>query len=112
MNSENLKNENDIFPDKLDHITHTIFKMIQYMNEMSSLKNKAYLDLMDRFPRKSSLETQYVFIMYDYDTNDILCQALKSIKEKEINGDFDKCYNKVIKHNNKPTFFITNILMN
>ena len=39
---------------------------------------RAYSDQMGRFPYKSSRGKEYLLILYDYDRNAILCEAIKS----------------------------------
>ena len=38
---------------------------------------KAYMDSTGRFPHKSTRGNEYVMVVYDYDSNAILVEALK-----------------------------------
>ena len=60
-------------------------------------KQKSYCDLTGRFPYKSSRGTQYLFVMYDYDSNAILFEGLKTRQAGEINKAFNACYCKLTK---------------
>ena len=46
--------------------------------------HKAYGDLTGRFPYVSSRGNQYFLVVYDYDSNAILVEVLKSRSGKEI----------------------------
>ena len=41
-------------------------------------KHKGYMDLTGRFPHKSSSGNEYILVVYDYDSNAILAEALSS----------------------------------
>ena len=51
-------------------------------------KEKAYTDQTGRFPHKSTICNDYLFILYDYDANIILQHPLKSRQGKEIADAF------------------------
>ena len=67
---------------------------------------KAYSDLTGRFPHKSSRGNQYLLVVYDYDSNDIVFELLKTRQAKEITTAFNKCYSRLNKHDNSPTLFV------
>ena len=49
------------------------------------------MDLTGRFPHKPSRENSYLFVLYDYDTNAILFEPLKTRQAHEITTAFKKC---------------------
>ena len=63
-----------------------------------TVKAMAYGDLTGSFPYTSSRGAKYLFIMYDYDSNAILIQPLKSKQGHEIKQAWVRLMNRVIKH--------------
>eukprot|EP00957_Ditylum_brightwellii_P023340 1762152-Ditylum_brightwellii.AAC.1 len=55
--------------------------------------NKIYTDLTGKFPYCSSKENQYVFVLYDYDGNNIMVEWIKNQSEDEL----IRAYKKLIK---------------
>ena len=45
---------------------------------------KGYMDLTGHFPHKSSSGNEYLLVVYDYDSNAILAEALSSCQGGEI----------------------------
>ena len=58
----------------------------------------AYGDLTGAFPYTSSRGAKYLFIMYDYDSNAILMQPLKSKQAHEIKQAWVTLTNRIIKN--------------
>lgn len=54
------------------------------MVDMQVITGKTYSDLTGRFPVVSSRGNQYIFIMYDYDSNAILAEPIKNRTAGEI----------------------------
>ena len=96
----------DFFPSKNTSIANEVYTTMYNVKDLKELNNKAYVDLMEKFPHKSSRGAQYIFIMYDYDSNAILSSTLKTRQAKEITTAFNQCYAKLLKHNNQPKLFI------
>ena len=69
-------------------------------------KEKAYSDLTGRFPHISSRGNEYLFTMYDYDSNTILQVPIKNRQGKVIAEAFTKCYEKLTKHGHVVKMFI------
>ena len=64
------------------------------------------MDLTGRFPHMSSRGNQYLVVMYDYDTNAIAFEPIKTRQSKEIFNAFKKCENKISHNNIAPKFFV------
>lgn len=70
-----------------NHPTHNVFATIEETG-------KVYTDQTGRFPVRSSADNQYILVLYDYDSNAILTEALKTRKGPELL----KAYAKIIKY--------------
>ena len=57
-----------------------------------STTNKAYFDLTDQFPYVSTRGYKYIFIHYDYDSNAILAEPLKTRNASEIKNAWEKLH--------------------
>ena len=55
---------------------------------------KIYSDQTGQFPYKSSRGSQYLLVMYDYFSNAIVFEALKTRQSKEMAQAFKKCCQK------------------
>jgi hypothetical protein len=55
-----------------------------------------------RFPTKSAKGNKYVIVLYDYDTNNILTEPIKSIKDQEIVRSYNKLDQELVDHGSKP----------
>ena len=86
--------------------THNIFTVLV---PITSIK-KSYSDQTGRFPVKSSRGNQYVFIMYNYNTNSINSNAIKDMNSHNIVEAWLTTFNlsKYMGHAPKNTFWITN----
>ena len=67
---------------------------------------KTYLDQRERFPYKSSRGNKYILIVYDYDSNGILCEPLKSKGAAVIRDGWEKIHMKLSKHGAAPTLYV------
>ena len=67
---------------------------------------KAFHDLTGRFPHKSSRGNEYLLIHYDYDSNGILAEPLKSRQSAEIRRGWQVLYNQLAKRGNAPSVYI------
>ena len=83
-NLRSTKNEEDLdfFPTKSNEWNNKLFVHIVPSKDLDD-KQKGYCDLTGRFPYKSSRGTQYLFVMYDYDSNAILFEGLKTRQSGE-----------------------------
>ena len=62
------------------------------------LKGKTYSDQTGKFPHMSSRGNQYVVVLYDYDSNAIILEPLKSSQGKEIAAAFTTAFGRLTKH--------------
>ena len=67
---------------------------------------KAYMDLTGKFPHTSSRGNKYLVVLYNYDSNAIVFEAIKNRQSKEILNAFQKCEQKISSHNQKTTLYI------
>ncbi len=82
LQSTNLNQEPHIgsFPPKIELPTNDIIATIVDFRHT----NKAYFDLMGTSPYPSSSGNEYVFLLYDYDSNAILVKPMKTHQGAEI----------------------------
>ena len=81
------------------------------MNTIDSTKDhrKLYSDQTGRFPYISSRGYQYIMVMYDYDTNAIMIELLKTRQGKELATAFYKLCTKLkIKKDESNIFILDN----
>ena len=64
------------------------------------------MDLTGKFPHMSSRGNQYLVVVYDYDSNAIVFEPIKSRQAKEILTAFEKCEQKISKNGNTPKLFV------
>ena len=69
-------------------------------------KNKGYMDLTGRFPYKSSSGNEYILIVYDYDSNAILAEALSSRQGAEIKRGWKTINEKLKSRGNTPNIYV------
>ena len=69
-------------------------------------KDKGYMDLTGRFPHKSSSGNEYILIIYDYDSNAILAEALKSRKGAEIKRGWKVLHEQLKTRGNDPNIYV------
>ena len=86
------KPDKDISTDKehqdpKNHLNHNVFATIEETG-------KFYTNQTGQFPVSSSAVNQYILVLYDYDSNAILTEALKTRQGPELL----KAYSKIIKY--------------
>ena len=64
------------------------------------------MDLMVRFPHMSSRGNTYLVVVYDRDSNAIVCEPIKSRQSKQIFTAFEKCEAKLTKNSLRPSIYI------
>ena len=67
---------------------------------------KSYSDQTGRFPKRSSRGYQYIFIFYDYDSNAILAEPIKSRSSSELIAAWTKCHNTLTSRGIKPKLHV------
>ena len=73
-----------------------------------SAKELSYGDVTGSFPYKSSRGHQYIYILYDYDSNAILVEPMKTRQAQEIASTWSKLYERLTRHGHKTSHFILN----
>ena len=68
----------------------------------SELKGTISTNLPGQFPFTSNLLNNYIFIMYDFDSNNILGKPIKSRDKSELVGGFEMCYKELKEANITP----------
>ena len=68
----------------------------------SELKGVISTDLPGRFPFTSDQLNNYIFIMYDFDSNNILGKPIKSREKSELVRGFEMCYKELKEANITP----------
>ena len=68
----------------------------------SELKGIISTDLPGRFPFTSDQLNNYIFIMYDFDSNNILGKPIKSREKSELVRGFEMCYKELKEANITP----------
>ena len=86
--------QDDFFP------LHEGTKTYEYASAVFPLKPKetSYADLTGRFPHVSSRSNEYIFVMYDYDSNLIQGEPIKNRQAKTIVDAWEKLHNNLIQH--------------
>ena len=69
-------------------------------------KHTGYSDLTGRFPYASSGGNQYLLIIYDWDSNAILAEPIKTRRDADIKAAFNKTVLKLESRGAKPSYFI------
>ena len=81
------------------HRTKAIFlKCFLTDKNNTSAHRKMYSDQTGRFPYKSYSGNQYLLVLYGYDSNGIVSEALKLCQSKELVTAFKKYYTKIKAH--------------
>jgi hypothetical protein len=83
------KSEQEPDPISPQQRTHQVFTAI-----VDSGTGKIYTDQTGRFPVTSSRGNKYLFLLYDYDSNDILAEPIKSRQQDELL----RAYKQLIQH--------------
>ena len=71
-----------------------------------SQTNKAYMDLTGRFPHISSSGNEYVLVVYDYDSNAILAEAIPNRQAAVITEAWLKIHNALKKRGVAPNLYL------
>ena len=73
--------DNEFFP--TDGIGDKTYDYVSWIEQYKP-KLTTYTDLTGRFPYKSTRGNEYIFVMYDYDSNAITATPLKNRRAKTI----------------------------
>ena len=97
---EEQQNIDDIFP-KQENRTHSIFV---WVITADATTGKVYTDFTGRFPVMSLRGVQYIFLLYDYDSNAILVEPMKSRSDTDMEKAYTKLYDYLTDCEIKPKF--------
>ena len=70
--------------------------------EYKELKGLICTDLPGRFPFESSARNNYIFVLYDFDTNNIIAKPIKSRSAAELVRGYNLCYDELKEANITP----------
>lgn len=94
---------NDFFPTNPSNVrTHDCVAQIIPFSQA----NKGYMDLTGRFPHKSSRGNEYILVVYDYDSNAILAEALKSRTASSITNGWKKIHQQLMRRGVSPNLYL------
>ncbi len=80
QSTKGIESFQDTFPDKIPERLHQVVAtIVTHTNQ-----DTAYFDLTGAFPYASNRGNKYVFILYDFDSNAILAQPIKSRNAADI----------------------------
>ena len=96
-----MTEDSDFLPPREEKTNDIIYAITEYKE-----KEISAADLTGRFPYRSSRENQYVMVMYHWDTNVILGQALKKRTAKDIVEAWDNLNSQFLKMGYKSNLFI------
>ena len=100
---ENKEEDEDILEPPRSHLERAVnHQVVCAVLHTKELKGTIGTDLPGRFPFTSDLENNYIFIMYDYDSNNILAKPIKSREASELVRGFEMCYNELKEANITP----------
>ena len=68
----------------------------------SDLKGTVCTDLPGRFPFTSDMRNNYIFLMYDFDSNSILAKPIQSRNASELVRGFELCFKELEEANITP----------
>jgi hypothetical protein len=97
----------DILPAQkpLNETTQHIFITTVTENTM----HKSYLDQTGSFPARSSCGNQYVFLLYDFDSNVILTQAIPNCQARLLTNAWTNLHSQLHTNGTTPTLHILDI---
>ena len=102
--TDDITEDSDAFPQSEpgNARTHACFAMIYDPPEKIYPEGKIYTDLTGRFITESSTGNNYLFVLYDYDSNAILCEPIKNRTKHSILAAFQVLHTKLVKAGVRP----------
>ena len=67
---------------------------------------KGYMDLCGRFPHRSTRGNEYILLLYDYDSNAILVEALSSRQAGEITRGWKLLHRRLLQRHSSPNLYL------
>jgi hypothetical protein len=77
-----------------------------YATVWDTKAGKVYTDLTGKFPVPSSQGNNYIFLLYDYDSNSINVRAIPTRQANHILPAFEDIYNMLVRRGRKPHLHI------
>ena len=77
-----------------------------YATVWDTQAGKVYTDLTGKFPVPSSQGNNYIFLLYDYDSNSINVRAIPTRQANHILTAFEDIYNMLVRRGRKPHLHI------
>lgn len=62
------------------------------MIKFEELKGLLIVDISGKYPITSALGNKYIFFLYDYDSNIIIGEPMKSLQKEDIIAAYQTCY--------------------
>ena len=93
----------DVITNPITERTNLVFLTIESSQDFSPT-NQISTDQTGRFPILSNKGNQYIMLMYDYDSNDILVHPMKNRTATEIINAFTFLYERLCRAGLKPRF--------
>ena len=95
--------ENDFFP--TDGVGKKTYEYVSWIENYIP-KLTTYTDLTGRFPYKSTRGNEYMFVMYDFDSNAISARPLKNRQAKTILDAWEILHTELTKHGHPTKNFV------
>jgi hypothetical protein len=87
----------DPAPSSSEPQTHCV-----YAATLDAASGRIDTDLTGRFPVSTSSGNKYIFLLYDYDSNSILTEALRNRSDNEILRAYNKIHQYLVDRGGKP----------
>ena len=97
--------DNSHDPDMFPSTNNKVFECFAVIHPFQ-LSSKAYSDLTGKFPHRSSQGNQYILTVYDYDSNAILVECLKSRQAAEITRGWKHTHQHLLTRGRAPSIYI------
>ena len=81
-------------------------KTYHYASKIIPFKEKSYLDLTGRFPHKSSRGFEYLYVLYDFDSNAIEALPIKNRQAKTLVEAWTILHTRISQHGHPTKHFV------
>ena len=103
---QHLRSTNTFRANYLEPVNDEAYVKIELATPNRALNNNIYSDLTGRFPQRSSRGNQYIFILYDTNSNHIIAEPIKDRTSTHIEKAFEKISTILEKANISPSIHI------
>ena len=101
-----MEEHHDFFSREFNKKKYEVYDFIEPMPD-NKIREKHNLTLQVDFPINLHCN-QYLFVLYDYNSNTILDKPMKTRQGKEIAKSFTSCYKCLTKHGHEVKVFVLN----